>query len=169
MRGQGIALLPPDVNESHLGFTALTGAIRYGLAAIKGIGIGSVNAITKAREQGHFRSLFDFCERLEAGGINKRVLEGLVCSGAFDSLKTDGCTSNQWRARHFAAIDVALARAARTKRAKAMGQNDLFGGHQAPDPHPETDLPNAAAWTASEMLAVEKKAVGFYITGHPLD
>ena len=169
MRGQGIALLPPDVNESDVGFTALKGAIRYGLAAIKGIGFNSVNAIMRAREAGPFRSLFDLAERLEEGAINKRVLEGLVCSGAFDSLSADGCISNQWRARHFAAIDIALARSARTKRAKAMGQNDLFGGDQAPAAHAETDLPAAAAWTASEMLAAEKKALGFYITGHPLD
>ena len=108
MRAQGIALLPPDVNESDIGFTALKGAIRYGLAAIKGIGFNSVNAIMRARDAGPFRSLFDFAERLEEGAINKRVLEGLVGSGAFDSLKADGCTSNQWRARHFAAIDVAL-------------------------------------------------------------
>jgi DNA polymerase-3 subunit alpha len=169
MRGQGIALLPPDVNESDIGFTALKGAIRYGLAAIKGIGFNSVNAIMRARDAGPFRSLFDLAERLEEGTINKRVLEGLVCSGAFDSLSADGYISNQWRARHFAAIDIALARSARTKRAKAMGQNDLFGGDQAPDNHAETDLPAAAAWTASEMLAMEKKALGFYITGHPLD
>src|SRR5213593_12386 len=70
MRGQGIALLPPDVNQSEVGFTALKGAIRYGLAAIKGIGLASVNAIMKAREQGPFRSLFDFTERLEDGAIN---------------------------------------------------------------------------------------------------
>src|SRR5436190_13145529 len=133
MRGQGIALLPPDVNESQLGFTALPGAIRYGLAAIKGIGIASVNAIMKAREPGPFKSLFDFCERLDEGGINKRVLEGLVCSGAFDSLKPAEATTNHWRARLFAAIDSALARAARARRTKAMGQDDLFGGFQAPD------------------------------------
>jgi len=169
MRAQGIALLPPDVNESDVGFTALKGAIRYGLAAIKGIGFNSVNAIMRARDAGPFRSLFDLAERLEEGAINKRVLEGLVCSGAFDSLSADACISNQWRARHFAAIDIALARSARTKRAKAMGRNDLFGGDQAPAIQAETDLPAAAAWTASEMLAMEKKALGFYITGHPLD
>ncbi len=102
MQGQGIALLPPDVNESEIGFTPLQGAIRYGLAAIKGIGFASVNAIMKARESGPFRSLFEFAERVEEGAINKRVLEGLACSGAFDSLKPDVCTSNEWRARLFA-------------------------------------------------------------------
>src|SRR2546428_2571425 len=79
MRGQGIELLPPDVNESDVGFTPLKGAIRYGLAAIKGIGFASVNAIIKARQSGPFQSMGDFVERIEEG-INKRVLEGLVCS-----------------------------------------------------------------------------------------
>jgi DNA polymerase-3 subunit alpha len=169
MRGQGIVLLPPDVNESDIGFTALKGAIRYGLAAIKGIGFNSVTAIMKARQAGPFRSLFDFTERVEEGSINKRVLEGLVCSGAFDSLKLDGSDSNHWRARHFAAIDIAMGRSARSKRAKAMGQNDLFGGDSLPAPDDASDLPEAVAWTVSEMLAAEKKAVGFYVTGHPLE
>jgi DNA polymerase-3 subunit alpha len=169
MRGQGIVLLPPDVNESDIGFTALKGAIRYGLAAIKGIGFNSVTAIMKARQAGPFRSLFDFTERVEEGSINKRVLEGLVCSGAFDSLKLDGSDSHHWRARHFAAIDIAMGRSARSKRAKAMGQNDLFGGDSLPAPDDASDLPEAVAWTVSEMLAAEKKAVGFYVTGHPLE
>jgi len=169
MRGQGIALLPPDVNDSDVGFTPLKGAIRYGLAAIKGIGFASVNAIMKARANGPFLSLFDFAERVEEGAINKRVLEGLVCSGAFDSLKPEDCPANHWRARHFAAIDIALARSARVRRDKAQGQNDLFAGEQAQACNAAADLPEAVAWTATEMLAAEKKALGFYITGHPLD
>jgi DNA polymerase-3 subunit alpha len=168
MRGQGIALLPPDVNESEVGFTALKGAIRYGLAAIKGIGLASVNAVMRARAQGPFKSLFDFTDRLEDGAINKRVLEGLVCSGAFDSVKPPDIETNEWRARLCAVIDSALARSARARRTRALGQDDLFGGQEvgATDQVP---LPNATAWTAIEMLAAEKKALGFYITGHPLD
>jgi DNA polymerase III subunit alpha len=169
MRGQGIALLPPDVNESDVGFTALKGAIRYGLAAIKGIGLASVNAIMRARQQGPFKSLFDFTERLEEGTINKRVLEGLVCSGAFDSLKPGEVVSNEWRARLCAAIDSALARSARARRTKALGQNDLFGGEEVPDAEPTDGLPEASGWSPMEMLTAEKKALGFYITGHPLD
>jgi DNA polymerase III subunit alpha len=169
MRGQGIVLLPPDVNESDIGFTALKGAIRYGLAAIKGIGLASVTAIMKARQAGPFRSLFDFTERMEESAINKRVLEGLVCSGAFDSLMSNDSAAHQWRARNFAAIDIALARSARAKRAKASGQTDLFGGEYVPAPDNASDLPQAKAWTASEMLAAEKKCVGFYVTGHPLE
>src|SRR2546421_11684728 len=169
MRGQGIALLPPDVNESEAGFTALTGAIRYGLAAIKGIGVASVNAITRARASGPFKSIFDFTERLDEGSINKRVLEGLVCSGAFDSLKSEGTAAPEWRARLNAAGDSALGRSARSRRAKALGQNDLFGGQDVPALDPVVELPAATAWTALEMLTAEKKTLGFYITGHPLD
>src|SRR5205807_3717075 len=95
--------------------------------------------------------------------------EGLVCSGAFDSLKTDSFTTNEWRARLFAAIDSALARSARARRTKALGQNDLFGGVELPPPDPIAELPKADAWSALEMLTAEKKALGFYITGHPLD
>jgi DNA polymerase-3 subunit alpha len=168
MRGQGIALLPPDVNESDLGFTPLRGAIRYGLAAIKGIGFASVNGIIKARQAGAFRSLAEFTERVE-DGINKRVLEGLVCSGAFDSLKPLSESNNSWRAKLFASIDGALASSSRTRRAKALGQNDLFGGSEMNETAGGEQLPNVSAWTLSEMLAAEKKALGFYITAHPLD
>ncbi len=169
MQGQGIALLPPDVNESNLGFTPLQAAIRYGLAAIKGIGFGSVNAIIKAREAGRFRSLSEFVERLEDGSINKRVLEGLICSGAFDSLKANLESISSWRAKLFASIDNALASSARARRAKAIGQNDLFRGGEVSDYEVLAELSAASAWTLSEMLAAEKKALGFYITAHPLD
>src|SRR4029450_65048 len=148
MRGQGIALLPPDVNESDVGFTALKGAIRYGLAAIKGIGVNSVNAIMRAREAGPFRSLFDLAERLDEGSINKRVLEGLVCSGAFDSLKPECTATPEWRGRLNAAGDSALARSARSRRAKALGQDDLFGGQDLSGPDPVVELPATTAWTA---------------------
>src|SRR5881227_2799780 len=147
MQGQGIALLPPDVNESEAGFTPLKGAIRYGLAAIKGIGFASVSAIMKARETGAFRSLFEFAERVEEGAINKRVLEGLVCSGAFDSVKPADIETNEWRARLNAVIDSALARSARARRTRALGQDDLFGGQEA-TVAVEESLPNAPAWTA---------------------
>src|SRR6266550_3598722 len=169
MRGQGIALLPPDVNESAIGFTPLKGAIRYGLAAIKGIGYASVNAILRARQLGRFESFVDFAERIEEGAINKRVLEGLVCSGAFDSLDGDSETLNQMRARLCGGIDIVIARSARARKAKALGQNDLFGADQGTNAVAPANLPPAEPWTLTEMLAAEKKALGFYITGHPLD
>lgn len=168
MRGQGIELLPPDVNESDVGFTPLKGAIRYGLAAIKGIGFASVTSIIRARQSGPFQSMVDFAERVEEGGINKRVLEGLVCSGAFDSL-ADSTTINLWRAALCGQIDSAMAGAARSKKARALGQEDLFGAAPPPSSVRPSIRPDVNPWTLGEMLAAEKKALGFYITAHPLD
>jgi len=168
MRGQGIELLPPDVNESDVGFTPLKGAIRYGLAAIKGIGFASVSAIIKARQGGPFQSMIDFAERVEEGGINKRVLEGLVCSGAFDSL-AESTPINLWRSALCAQIDSALSGATRSKKARALGQDDLFGSAPPPAIPAATIRTDATPWTLGEMLAAEKKALGFYITAHPLD
>lgn len=169
MRGQGIELLPPDVNESEVGFTPLQGAIRYGLAAIKGIGFASVSAIIKARQDGPFQSLPDFAERVEEGNINKRVMEGLVCSGAFDSLAESSATISLWRAALCGEIDSALSSSARTKKARALGQDDLFGSAPAPPAAAFRIRSDLKPWTLGEMLAAEKKALGFYITAHPLD
>jgi len=168
LRAQGISLLPPDVNESFSGFTPLSGAIRYGLTAIKGIGQGAVNAITDARLTGPFRSFFDFGERVESGTLNKRVFESLVSAGAFDSLKDSRATC-EWRGALHTSIDLALSRAQRARREREMGQSGLFGS--APeDTDFANELPrNAKGWTQSEMLAAEKAALGFYITGHPLE
>src|SRR5580765_7029979 len=116
LRAQGIKLLPPDVNESFSGFTPLTGAIRYGLTAIKGLGQAIVNSIIEAREAGPFKSFFEFTERMAHNGLNKRVLEGLVGAGAFDSLQSDTRELHEWRGALFSSIDGALARAQRAKR-----------------------------------------------------
>jgi DNA polymerase-3 subunit alpha len=169
LRGQGIKLLPPDVNESGGGFTPLEGAIRYGLAAIKGIGHSSVNAIIEARQGGLFHSFFDFTGRVAPGAINKRVLESLVCAGAFDSLNNNHATIHHWRARLHHSIDQALARGNRAQRNKMSGQNDLFGSATAGSEKPQEPLLEATPWTHTELLIAEKNAVGFYITGHPLE
>ena len=169
LRGQGIRLLPPDVNESGAGFTPLDGSIRFGLAAIKGVGQSSVNSIVEARADRPFTSFFDFAERVGQGAINKRVLESLVCAGAFDGLNTAHQPIHKWRACLHHAIDIALSCSNRAQRNKSQGQNDLFGGTTT-DPQllPE-QLPDAPAWSHTELLAAEKNAVGFYITGHPLE
>src|SRR6476646_4550809 len=105
LRAQGIKLLPPDVNESNSGFTPLSGAIRYGLAAIKGLGNAAVKAICEARASGPFRSFFDFAERVDTATLNKRVFESLVSAGAFDSLK-DSRAPSDWRGALFNSIDM---------------------------------------------------------------
>src|SRR6185436_14081872 len=111
LRSQGINLLPPDVNESFAGFTPTSGAIRYGLAAIKGLGQSIVNSIIEARQEGRFKSFFDFAERLGQVSVNKRVLEGLVGAGAFDSFRPDSFEPHAWRGALSNSIDKGLAQA----------------------------------------------------------
>jgi DNA polymerase-3 subunit alpha len=168
LRAQGISLLPPDVNESFSGFTPLSGAIRYGLTAIKGLGQSTVNAITEARLSGPFRSFFEFAERVESSTLNKRVFESLVSAGAFDSLKDDRAVCD-WRGALHSSIDPALSRGQRARRERELGQSGLFGSC-AEETSFVNELPRSAkGWTQSEMLAAEKAALGFYISGHPLE
>jgi DNA polymerase-3 subunit alpha len=165
LKTQKIALLPPDVNESNSDFTPLNGAIRYGLTAIKGLGQSIVKAICEARGTEPFRSFFDFAERVEA---TKRVLESLVSAGAFDSLK-DERSLPEWRGGLFNSIDMALSRAQRAKRERIQGQSGLFGGLPEEIDYSKELSPHAKGWNQTELLAAEKGAVGFYITGHPLE
>src|SRR5215813_436808 len=168
LRAQSIQLLPPDVNESNSSFTPLSGAIRYGLTAIKGLGQSTVNAVIEARAGGPFRSFFDFAERVDTAALNRRALEGLVSAGAFDSLK-DSRLIEAWRGGLFNTIDAALSHAQRAKRERLLGQNGLFGSMPEEIDFANELPPTAKGWTSSEMLAAEKAALGFYISGHPLE
>jgi DNA polymerase-3 subunit alpha len=169
LRAQHIKLLTPDVNESNAGFTPLKGAIRYGLAAIKGLGQATVNAIIEARSHGRFRSYFDFAERVEQSALNRRALEGLVSAGAFDTLNPEKGTLDDWRGALYNCIDVALARGQRAKRERLLGQNGLFGAVAENDEFVDRLPATAKGWTRAELLAAERAALGFYITAHPLD
>jgi DNA polymerase-3 subunit alpha len=168
LRAQKVALLPPDVNESNSGFTPLSGAIRYGLTAIKGLGQSTVKAICEARESGPFRSFFDFAERVDSATLNKRVFESLISAGAFDSLK-DGRPIHNWRGGLHSSIDAALSRAQRAKRDRLQGQNGLFGAIPEEVDYRNELSPTRKGWTTMEMLTAEKAALGFYISGHPLE
>jgi DNA polymerase-3 subunit alpha len=176
LRAQGIKMLPPDVNESLSGFTPVAGAIRYGLSAIKGLGQSAVASIIDARASQPFTSIFDFASRVGEKGGGKRVIESLVCAGAFDSLKPAGESLQQWRARLHATVDRALERGARERKARERGQADMFGaafgtgnGNAAASDEQPCAAEKVAAWTHKEMLANEKTAVGFYVSGHPLE
>jgi len=161
-RTQAIQILPPDVNASLDNFTASGNTIRFGLAAIKGIGHNAVSSIIEARDAGGpFTSVFDFTERVDPRSVNKRVLEGLIKAGAFDSVSAS-------RARLFAAIDSSIESGQRLQRSRASGQTDLFGALAASMPNAETHLPNVSDWTHTEVLKGEKETLGFYISGHPL-
>jgi DNA polymerase-3 subunit alpha len=164
-RAQGIEILPPDVNESFNTFTASGNTIRFGLAAIKGLGQSAVSCIVEARKEGGaFKSVFDFTERVDAKAVNKRVLEGLVKSGAFDS--TAGA---HHRAQLFAALDAAIDSGQRTQKSKASGQVSLFGAMMAAVAIEEPPLPSVEKWSQAELLKGEKETIGFYISGHPLE
>ncbi|HEX6186242.1 MAG TPA: DNA polymerase III subunit alpha, partial [Pyrinomonadaceae bacterium] len=173
LRSQGIKMLPPDVNQSGPGFTPVERAVRYGLCAIKGLGQSAVGAIIEARQEKPFRSIFDLAERVGEKGSGKRVLESLVCAGAFDSLKPEGDELHSWRARLFACVDKALERGARARRERVSGQVDMFGfaagaGAQEQE-EPPLPVQGVEPWTHKDLLTREKAAVGFYVSGHPLE
>jgi DNA polymerase-3 subunit alpha len=173
LRSQGIKMLPPDVSQSGPGFTPVEGAVRYGLCAIKGLGQSAVGAIIEARQERPFRSVFDFAERVGEKGAGKRVLESLVCAGAFDSLKPEGETMHSWRARLFACVDKALERGQRARRERDSGQVDMFGfaanAGGAEEAEPPLPVVGVEPWTHKDLLGREKAAVGFYVSGHPLE
>ena len=182
-RGMGIEVLPPDVNESQVHFAPAesragvspaqlppedrrdacpTLAIRFGLAAIKGVGEMAVEAVLKARrEAGKFSTLANMCERVDGRSVNRKVLEALIKSGACDCL-------GQTRATLFAQTDRTLTRAASIIADRQRGQASLFGAledRSSQMPESETSLPE---WPEHELLAQEKELLGFYVTGHPL-
>jgi DNA polymerase III subunit alpha len=169
-REMGIRVLPPDVNESELSFAPeraradnAGSGIRFGLGAVKNVGASAVEAIVKARhEGGPFPSLFDFCERIDLGAVNRRVIESLIRSGAMDALRGT-------RSQLMAVLDNAMESGQRAWRDRASGQSGLFGdafGESAPVDRP---LPAVPDLTPKDKLAGEKEMLGFYVTGHPLD
>jgi DNA polymerase-3 subunit alpha len=188
-RSMGIEVLPPDVNESQVHFAPSAGQaisqpqiasdypskangepqdpgtsliIRFGLAAIKGVGEVAVEAILKARQQaGKFSSLADMCERVDGRSVTRKVLEGLIKCGACDCF-------GKTRAMLFSLMDRTLARASSIIADRQRGQSSLFGAiedRRAAEPEAQANLPE---WPDHEMLAQEKELLGFYVTGHPL-
>jgi DNA polymerase III subunit alpha len=159
-RGMSISILPPDVNESDLYFTPVGEAIRFGLAAIKNVGENTAKAIRESRlNQGEFRSLYEFCERIESRFLNKRVFESLIKSGAVDSLGA--------RESMLASVDDAVMALQRATRVRESGQHGLFGTAAAPAPV-AFEMRDAEPWSEEERLASEYAMLGFYVSGHPL-
>lgn len=161
-KSRDIKMLPPDVNESMRDFSVIgDGVIRFGLAAVKNVGVSAIESVEVVRnEGGPFKSLFDFCERVDSRKVNKRVVESLIKCGAFDF-------TNAPRASLLAALDRAMEMAASSQRDRTSGQARLFdmlSGEASPEP----DLPDVSEWGERQLLAYEKESLGFYITGHPL-
>jgi DNA polymerase-3 subunit alpha len=155
----GVKLEPPSINRSGVTFDVESGTIHYALAALKGVGRQAVETIVEERAQRPFADLSDFARRINPRAVNKRVLESLAAAGAFDALEPN-------RARAFAAVDVVLGCAQRTHEAAAMGQSELFGGPAARE---DLALPAAEPWLPADRLRKEYDAVGFFLSGHPLD
>jgi DNA polymerase-3 subunit alpha len=155
----GIKVEAPNVNRSGATFEVSDGTIYYALAGLKGVGAQAVELIVEARRDGLFTSLADFAARVNPRAINKRVIESLAAAGAFDALDSN-------RARVFAGAEAILAACQRSHEAATMGQNDMFGG--AADA-PTIMLPQAEPWLPADRLRREYDAIGFFLSGHPLD
>ena len=165
----GLKLLPPDINESDLGFTPHEEGVRYGLTAIKGIGESCVTAIINARNEGKFKSPFDFVSRVASGALNRRAMESLIAAGAFDSLMPEAVEVAAWRSRLYGGVTDILQFGQRSWEDKARGQSDLFGAASTEEKMDLGSLPQSLSWTQGEMSSYEKAAVGFYLSVHPLD
>jgi DNA polymerase-3 subunit alpha len=162
-REKGLTVLPPDVNLSEWEFTVVGTAIRFGLGAVKNVGAAAVESIIEARTGGGpFTSLHEFCERVDLSRVNRRVVESLVKCGAFDSL-------HPVRSRVLAALDDALEMAQTIQKDRLSGQMSMFGTFAGQHRHAQPALPEGPEWNQRQRLAMEKEALGFYLSGHPLD
>jgi len=183
-REMGIEVLAPDVHESAANFTPIiategsasgTGQqtalrsqtlgykIRFGLSAVKNVGQNAIGSIVEMRAAGHFKGIYDFCERVDLRQLNKRVLESLIKSGAMDSLGR--------RSQLIDVLDKAMEQAQKAARDRDAGQHGLFGIFEDATPAASgmERLPNTPDWEESVRLANEKEILGFWISGHPLE
>lgn len=160
-RRMGIRIMPPSVNHSEAGFIPSEGAIRYSLAALKNVGRQAVDHICAEREKrGGFRDLSSFARAINPRLVNKRALETLAAAGAFDELGID-------RATAFANVDRIMAAGNRSLETLSDGQEDLFSGvSRTPPP---IELRTEKPWVPTDRLSREFEAIGFFLTGHPLD
>ncbi len=162
-RSSGIKVLPPDINASHIDFTIEGEAIRFGLAAVKNVGTSAIEVITSEREKnGPFKDLEDFVTRVDLRKVNRRVMESLIKCGAMDCFDLN-------RAQMMAVLDHAIDFGHSRQKDKSMGQKSLFDIMPQKDSSISFEIPEIEEWPDMEKLAMEKAALGFYISGHPLD
>jgi DNA polymerase-3 subunit alpha len=157
-RRMGVKVAPPDVTSSNADFDVRDQVICYALGAIKGVGKPAMMSVETARAKGPFKDLQDFSERVDARLVNRRCFEALAKAGAFQSLEPN-------RAKAFAAAGALSALAAAAEEARTSNQSGLFGEEQTP----RARLPAAVPWSEAERLDNELAAVGFFLSGHPLD
>jgi len=157
-KNMDIEVLPPDINESNREFKVTGNSIRFGLEAVKGVGGSAIDAILEARNEGNYESFSDICCRVDSRRVNKKVIESLIKAGAMDSMGK--------RAQLITGLPDFMEAAVHFQKEKSIGQENMFG-----DVHeiPEERLPLVEEWSETVRLANEKEALGFYITGHPLN
>ena len=161
---EGVEVLPPDVNESGWKFTVTEEEkIRFGLGAVRGVGAGAVRSVIEARKKkGPFTSLFNFLERIDIRSLNRRACDALIAAGALDAFGD--------RAQIAAGLDRAYREVQARLAEEEAGQGSLFGGGaDAALKRPDPPLPEVPHWPEPDRLAREKEALGFFISGHPLD
>ena len=164
-RDMGIKILPPDINESRMDFTVIDDKIRFGLAAVKNVGEAAIDVILKTREEeGQFTSIIDFCTRVDLRKVNRRVIESLIKCGAFDSMGVK-------RAQMMASLDKIMDISQALQRDRDNGQISIFHamGSNGAGAVAAIELPQIEEWHEGQLLSYEKEAIGFYITGHPLE
>lgn len=161
-----IDVLPPDINESFDDFTVINDRIRFGLAAVKNVGGAALESIIEEREKnGMYSSLGDFCSRIDSARVNKKVIESLIKAGALDSLRGR-------RAQLMEILEQAMEQAKAVQRDRLSGQMNLFSltpAQNNKNNDKEMELPEVEDWPELKKLAYEKEAVGFFLTGHPLE
>lgn len=156
----GIKILPPDINQSFENFTVTTGGIRFGLGAIKNVGLGAVRSVAQVRKEKPFASLFDFCKRIDLTQLNKRMIENLIVAGCFDSVGIS-------RKGALSIMDECIEIAVQLKLQDASQQLSLFAPH---DTMVEEPIPVVKGeLQAQERLNREKEVLGFYVSANPLD
>jgi DNA polymerase-3 subunit alpha len=162
-RAMGIQILPPDINESQSDFAVVEGKIRFGLGAVKNVGLKAVDSIIEERgKNGLFKDLGDFCRRIEGAKVNRRVIEGLIECGALDF-------TGIYRSRLLAALDDVMKLCGASRNSNQMSMFDMFDLQEGEGANGLFSFPEINEWDEREKLRKEKDALGFYITGHPLD
>ncbi len=157
-----IKVLPPDINESNVKFTVVNKNIRFGLAAIKNVGANAIQSVITERQQnGEFKSFLDFCQRIEGRDINKRCVESLIKSGAFDSLKV-------FRSKLMAVYERLLDGISQNRKKNMDGQLSIFDMMSEPQELLQEDFPDIKEYPANALLSMEKEMLGLYVSGHPL-
>jgi len=175
----GLKVLPPDVQKSFSAFAIEDNAIRFGLLAVKNVGAGAVESIVEARKAGGpFKSFEDFFQRVNLHQANRKVMESLVKSGAFDGFSTE--PTQRSRPHFLLDLDAVMARTSKMQEEAQSGQDSLFGWNEMSQPEAKknggregergrgSDTDFRVGWSEQELLANEKEVLGFYLSGHPL-